>query len=208
MAEGLRRPLFTARDAWAGGFYEMLLFYALGSDLDAALGAIWGFPRIVAGPVASRASEPWDQPTVEATAALGERDGVLALPDGAETICATFAYHFDDSDEVHFCLPLGSLSDAWPQVDSFPFGVAEGEVAAWEPALEAVLLELAQHVYERAPFLRGLTDFETIASALQPGLERPGPIPPEHGAGIIDVQQGRLVWHPPTSRRGFEFPDT
>ena len=185
---------------------ETSFFYPSGSDLDAALGAIWVFPRIVAGPVTSRNSEPADQTTVEPNAASGELDGVLALPDGAETICATFSYHWDDGDQVTFSLPLGSLEQVWPNVGSYPFSVTEAQAAAWEPALESVLFELAEHLYDRAPFLRGLTDFESLYVEYQPELERPGPIPPEHGAGIIDVQQGRLVWHPPTSRRSFEFP--
>src|SRR5262245_30197494 len=63
----LRRPLFTAADAWKGGWYEMSLAYPPGSDVDAVLGAIWTFPRIVAGPVASSASEPSDQRAVEPT---------------------------------------------------------------------------------------------------------------------------------------------
>jgi hypothetical protein len=198
----LRRPLFTAPDAWSGGWYETSLFYPPGSDIVAALRAVWAFTRIVAGPVASSRSEPSDQRAVEPTAAPDALYGVFALPDGAQTTCATICGSYE-LDEVIFGLPLGSLSDAWPQVEGFPFGVTEADVETWEPMLEVVLVKLAHHVHDRAPLLRGLTGFE--ASEFWEDLGRPGPIPPEHGAGIIDVDDGRLVWYPPTNRRGFSF---
>ena len=205
MAGGLRRPLFTARDAWAGGFYETWFLYAPGSDLDAALGAIWGFPRIVAGPVASRTSEPADQPTVEATSALDERLACSPCPTAPRRSARRIATG-STQDEVHFCLPLGSLVRR----------VAAGEVVS----LWGRRRRLRRGSRHSRPFSSNspsmfttgavpsrLTDFETMPWALHPDLERPGPIPPEHGAGIIDVQQGRLVWHPPTGRGGFEFPE-
>jgi hypothetical protein len=199
--------IFTAEDAWSGGHYETSFFYPAGSDADAALSALWSFSAL-AGPVGSRKEEPWEQPGVEPTARQGELDGVVTLPGGALAACATFVFGVDDYDEVTFALPLGSLSIAWPEVRGFPFGVTTAEVEAWEPRLESLLFALAQHLHARAPFLRGLTGFEGIEWALDgASLRDPGPVPASHGAGIIDVQDGEVVWHPPTTRGGFVAND-
>jgi hypothetical protein len=131
-------------------------------------------------------------------------DGVASLPGGGRAACATFVFESEDGGEVTFALPLGSLALAWPEVGGFPFGVSSLEVEAWEPRLEKFLLELASHVHARTPFLRALTGFEGIAWAMEGRqLTHPGPVPTSHGAGIIDVKDGELMWHPPTDRGGF-----
>lgn len=221
MAEAPRSPLFTAADAWSGGFYEASFLYPPESDLGAALAAFWSFPAL-AWPVGSRSREPWDQDPVDPAARHRELYGVpgaeleysdalygvVSLPGGRRAACATFAHRFEEGPaEVDFSIPLGSLTLAWPEVESFPFGATEAGVGAWEPRLESLLVALAEHVHSRAPFRRVLTGFEGIGLVLDPALEGPGPIPESHSAGVIDVQEDGLVWYPPTLRGGFTFGD-
>jgi hypothetical protein len=207
MFGGSHAPIFTSQDAWTGGHYETCFLYPAGSPLDPVLSALWSFPAL-SGPVASRMTEPWDQVRVEPTASQGELDGVIALPGGALAACATFAFSGDDYEEVTFALPLGSLSVAWPEVGAFPFGVTTSGVEAWEPRLESLLVALARHLFGEAAFLRGLTGFEGLDWALdQAWLKDLGPLPRDHGAGILNVKDGDLTWHPPTIRGGFVNTD-
>ena len=165
MAEASRSPLFTVADAWSGGFYEASFIYPPESDLGAALAALWSFPAL-AGPVSSRSPEPWDQHPVEPAARYRELCGVVSLPGGGRSACATYAFSFERTAEMEFSIPLGSLALAWPEVESFPFGATSGEVEAWEPRLESLLVALAEHVHKQAPFRRALTGFEGIGRAL------------------------------------------
>ena len=176
------------------------------SDLGAPLAALWSFPAL-AGPVASRSPDPWDQQPLEPAAHHRELCGVVSLPGGGQSACATYAYTHEQAAELEFAIPLGSLSLAWPEVGSFPFGVTLDGVEAWEPRLESLLLALAEHVHERAPFRRALTGFEGVGRALTPELEGPGPIPQTRGAGVIDPQEDGLAWYPPTMRGGFTFDE-
>lgn len=196
--------LFTLPDAWNGGFYETTFFYPAGSVTDPVLSALWSFAAL-AGPVASRSTEPWEQPQLDPTSRVTELDGVVALPGGARAACATFLFRRSeygaDYDEVTFAVPMGSLVHAWPEVGGFPFGVTKTEVEVWEPRFESLLVALARHLFAEAPFLRGLTGFEGMWDE---GLTAPGPIPASHGEGIFDVGGGGLTWHAPTIRGGFE----
>jgi hypothetical protein len=204
MAHPSRGSLFTVDGAWHGGFYELGFFYPPGADLDAALRALWSFPQLT-GPVAYRNQEPWNQTLVEPNALQGELDGVLSLPGGKQTACATWAYEWESRYEVEFGIPLGSLGHAWPDVDSFPIGTNAVDAEAWEPRLERLLLRMAGHLHARVPFSRALTGMEGIDWALDDQLTRPGPVPASHGAGIIDVEGSELIWHPPTIGGGFLF---
>ena len=203
MAEASRSPLFTVADAWSGGFYQASFIYPPESDLGAALAALWSFPALE-GPVSSRSPEPWDQHPIEPAAQRRELCGVVSLPGGGRSACATHAFSFERTAEMEFSIPLGSLSLAWPEIESFPFGATSGEVEAWEPRLESLLVALAEHLHKQAPFRRALTGFEGIG---WDDLADPGPIPQSRGAGIIDVQESGLVWYPPTMRDGFTFND-
>jgi hypothetical protein len=196
--------VITEADAWSGGHYELAMHYPHGAELDDALRAVWSFPAL-AGPVASRDAELQEQPRVQPRADARELVGIVQLPGGGECACATYAYHFDDGalDEVDFDIPLGSLAVAWPEVDAFPFGVDAAEVEVWEQRLESLLVAVALHVFARAPFLRGTTSFEGLG--VDDGDRRPGPVPRERGCGILDVRDASVVWHPPTSRGGFEI---
>jgi hypothetical protein len=109
----------------------------------------------LAGPVASADEEPSDQTPVEpeATAPL-ELYGVLSLPDGGQTPCATFVWRSETGDEVTFAIPIGSLGRSWPEIGGFPFGTTAIKAEAWEPRLEQHLFRLAGHLHARVPFLR------------------------------------------------------
>jgi hypothetical protein len=204
MIEPGEMPIFTAEGAWDGGHYDMSFVYAPRSDVDPALRAVWSFPGLE-GPVASRLCEPWDQPAAAVGADRGELDGLVSLPGGQRSACATFVFRFDELDEVQFSIPVGSLAQAWPEVGAYPFGVTPAQVESWEQRLEELLVALARHVHARAPFLRAWTGFEGIG--WPEDLWSTGSIPSVRAGGLLDVQGDQLVWHPPTVRGGFEFDD-
>jgi hypothetical protein len=189
--------LFTAPDAWKGGYYEMALLFDPRTREAEALGVLWSFPKLD-GPFSSQFVEPSEQ-LIAAIEGDIRLNGALSLPGGARVACASFIYRHDDQIEVDLSISVGSLSSAWPEVGSSPFVSAE-EAAAWEPRLEEALVEVARHVHSRTPFLRGLIDFEGIGFTDE--LSRPGPIPEERKVGIIEVVGADLQWWPPTVRGG------
>lgn len=149
-------PIFTAKDAWTGGHYELALFYASSDGPEAAAAALWAHPALE-GPFPSLSIEPWNQERVEATSGVG----VARLPGGGLCTCGTYVRKDQAVSEFVFYLPVGSLSLAWPEVGEFPFQSAQ-EAETWEPRLENVLFEIAAQVFERAAFVRGLTGFSTV----------------------------------------------
>jgi len=110
--------LFTSRDAWRGGFYELALELGARSDerLAAALCAVWAHPDLE-GPYAHRDREPSEQALV-APALLEEGPhlrGVARLPNGSRVACGTCVIReLDDGpDWLDFYIPMGSLGTAY-----------------------------------------------------------------------------------------------
>jgi hypothetical protein len=192
--------LFTASDAWVGGYHETAFFFDPRTSGTEALRALWSFPKLD-GPFSSQFVEPSEQ-VIAAIEGDERLNGALSLPGGARVACASFVYRGDDNIEIDLAISVGSLSRAWQEVGGFPFAPAEATVA-WEPRLEEALVEVARQVHSRTPFLRGLIGFEQFGFTDE--LRRPGPIPHERSVGIIDVVATGLRWWPPTIRGAFVF---
>lgn len=198
MGEG---RVLTVDGAWDGGFYELCFYYPPGLALHAALAALWSHPALE-GPAAERDRELRGQPVVDVWSLdLDDEIGVLLfgtarLPSGTVVPCLSDALRYSDGEElVSFNLPLGSLYTDWPQIGAYPFGDLD-QLSEWEPQLEVFLVDIARHVFDRAPFERALTGYELDADEplRVPGELAPGP----HDRGVLDVTDGSLRWIPPT----------
>lgn len=203
-------PLFTHTDAWTGGDYDLEIDLGCRSDacLGGALGALWSHPDL-RGPFAHDDVEPAEQAAV-APDGNEVQFGVARVPGGAEVACRCVAVANDEEgDLVVLGLPLGSLSQAWPQVGGYPFlDVDEGPetTQSWQEPLESWLGAIGLHIAQHAPCEAGFVCFEG------PGLfnvdlaswRRSG-IPDERPYGLLWPDDGGTVrWYPATLWGGFE----
>lgn len=189
--------LFTSEDSWTGGYYGASLFYPPHTSAVEPLRALWSFTQLE-GPFSSQFEEPSAQPVVDIEGD-DRLNGVLRLPGDVRVACASFVTLGDGATEIDFSVSIGSLASAWPEVGGFPF-VADDDTATWEPRLLSILVELARHVHERRPFVRGLIGFEGIGFTDE--LRRPGAVPDERGVGFLEVRGAEIHWFPPTVRGG------
>src|SRR5215472_11193664 len=112
--------LFTADEAWTGGFYELALEVGPRSDdrLRAALEALWSHPDLD-GCYLDRGCEPADQPRKQPDLESESLLGVAQLPNCSRVACGSFRLR-EYSDWLDFYLPIGSLWNAWGGNPSWP----------------------------------------------------------------------------------------
>ena len=180
-----RAPIFTAPEAWIGGFYELTFLYPLGFDMSEALAAVWEFPGFVEGPVESRSTEPWKQPSASVVEIVDgyyqPRWGVMELEPGELVACGVMGFELRHTAQVEVGIPHGSLDIARPGVEP------------WGHELEPLFRALGRHLYERAPFRRAQLDHEGHVVD-EADL---GPVPEDRGLGILEPVGGELTWFPP-----------
>jgi hypothetical protein len=176
----------------AGEDYRLALYYRPRRDPDDAFRALWSCP-LLAGPLDERGMRragPFYVPGVDEGPLL---QGLVALAEEVNVGCLSYCVVHEDGLDLVFGIPFAQLARVWPEaLDDGHLGGAR------ERRLEELLLGVADHVHRHAPFQRALTGVEV--GACPEALEPPRPLPSEHGVGVIEVGNGELVWHPPTSR--------
>jgi hypothetical protein len=191
-------PLFTAPDAWAGGFYEIALEIGPRSDdrLRAALAALWAHPDLD-GCYPDRGREPDRQPRVPPACLEGGSHllGVARLPNGTRTACGTCLIREvgDGPDWLGFYLPLGSLGTAYP-AGPFPFGSESDWSGPWRFEVEDWLAELGLCVARSASFRLGLIGFEVSGTRYAADIAAQG-IPDERHIGYLWPSRGSVVYY-------------
>jgi len=190
--------LFTADDAWNGGFYELALEVGLCSDdmLRAALAAVWSHPDLE-GCFADRGREPRDQPrmTPNCLESASHLFGVAHLPNGSRVACGTCLIREADDgpDRLVFYLPMGSLGAVYP-AGPFPFGSERDWPGPWRYELEDWLAEVGLFIARSVPFRLGLIGFEVSGTAYAADIAAQG-IPAERFVGYLWPSGGAVVYH-------------
>lgn len=180
--------LFTADDAWAGGFYELALEVGPRSDdrLGAALSALWGHPDLD-GCYLDRVREPGDQPRIPPNRLEDGSHllGIARLPNGSRVTCGTCLIREvnDGPDWLDFYLPMGSLAAAYP-CGGFPFGTEAECSRPWRFEVEDWLAGIGQWVGRSASFRMGLIGFEVSGQAYAADIAAGG-IPAERSVGYL-----------------------
>jgi hypothetical protein len=190
--------LFTAPDAWLGGFFELAMEVGPRSDerLRTALSALWTYPDLV-GCYDDRGREPADQPRVapdsleSGTHALG----VARLPNGARVTYGTCLIREGDEgpDWLDFYLPMGSLGTAYP-VNWFPFGSETDWPGPWRSEVEDWLAEVGLWVAQSAAFRLGLIGFEVSGLEYADDIATQG-IPAERFVSYLWPSAGSVEYH-------------
>lgn len=193
--------IFTPPDAWSNGFYLLIIDLKERSDdhSRAALEAVQSYP-LLDGWYLEREKEPCEQPRVQnAGGDLGEhRYGVLTLSNGNKVPCGCFVFYTDHApDWLKFYIPLAALDKIYP-TGAFPFGASQG-YTDWEREVDAVLVEIARHIYSQVPFPAGVIGFEPRVDDLEIIYHSSvSGIPPEDlRNGYIWAGENGLEWHPP-----------
>ena len=187
----IRRIGFTQPSAWSGGFYELEL---VDPPLDATLRALDTVPELD-GWFARRDAEPEERDRESATSLLehdGNLYGWLSLHDGTRVPCRLVTCGADPAEFLTLLLPLGGLGGALP-VEAFPFDDMDPH-ESWRRPLESRLRDLAETLFESAPFRLAIIGFE-----IDPGAEAPSTVRADHreNAYLVPSANG-LEWRPRT----------
>jgi uncharacterized RDD family membrane protein YckC len=196
--------IFTKDATWDGGAFELRLIFDPGAaDTSAyelsAWSALWSHPSLE-GCVPDRFPEPGSQTRIAPQIAAQHRGrpwyGVATLPTGMRTGCR--AHLFDSSEpadppEIHFGVPMGALAGAYP-VGAYP--IADGLPLAWRSEVSAWLAEIAQAVYNQAPFRFGMIEHEATLDGVTTTAVRK--VPGMRWEGYLWPDDGLLHWYPPT----------
>lgn len=218
-----RRALFTSRDAWSGGPYELQVELGAGSDQRLVEGAarIFTHPDL-AGPYAARDREPAQQQVASPAALVADGwlslYGVGSLPTGDRVPVTVSAYRAspdflvenardqEGTDWLSLRVPLGSLGQVWPEVGSYPFFGTEEEAHAhkgWQERLEAWFVEIARHLHAGVQVRLAVVGFDIDDVGDVWWSWKHDALPAERWDGILLPDgSGGLAWHPPTRRSG------
>lgn len=196
--------LFTDKDSWTGGFYELAIEVGERSNsrLQAALRTVWEYPALQ-GCWLNRNIEPL--PSLRVSPALSDDgpahfQGIATLPNGRRTACGTCVIRESTDESVRnidwldFYIPMGSLARAYA-VGGFPFGVADS--GSWRQPLDEWLVRLGQHVFTRVPYQLALVGHEVSGETYSDELAAVG-LPSDRWIGYLRPTDGKLEWYPPS----------
>lgn len=192
--------VFTDRENWNGGFYELSLELGDRDDdrLQLALTALWG-AAAVTGCYGSRDREPADQIEIPVTVAsfeeFGHLRGIVRLPLGGSVVCGCFSTRSDDGEDwLTFYLPLGALAALDNRIGGFPFGPgSEPQALVWRASLDTWLAGVADQVFRQVDFRLGLIGFEVDYTN---AAELDGVVPEQRWNGYLLPADGQLRYTP------------
>jgi hypothetical protein len=184
--------LFTAPDAWRGGYVELALELGPPSDdrMGAALAALWAHPTLD-GCYADDDREPWVQPRVAPALAAdwegtGNRlFGVATLPSGRRHVCLSHCIRYEgyedegseDTDSLSLCLPAPPYE--------------------WRAEIEDWLRQVGESVFAAVEFRLGLIGLEVELMVTAEQVRADG-VPDERWFAYLWPEDGRLGWFPAT----------
>jgi len=197
----LPEPIFTAPEAWLGGFYEMAINLEQRSDEHsrAAMAALLSYPKLDAWYL-DRDKEPQDQSRVDASGPVEtHRFGVLTLPNGNKLPCGCYIFHLEyEPDWLEVFIPLGSIDKFYP-TEGFPFNSSVSGYSKWMQEVDLALVGVARHIYAHVPFPSGLIGFELDVDDMEYVYwNSVAGLPPEdQHNGYLWAGKNGLEWHPP-----------
>src|SRR5947208_2014639 len=192
--------LFTNKDTWHGGFYELSMEMGRLSEekLEAALEAIWIFGDLRGCYLRSDIEpqfQPQVAPDIKTLRSHNHLRGIAKLPDGKLTACGTFLLQEEAGDNwLDFYLPMGALTMANDAVGAYPFD-SNGISQTWREPLEIWLAKIGHSVFSKVPFLLGLVGFEVSGEVTADELKVTG-VPAERCMGYLYPIDGKLTWFP------------
>jgi len=196
--------LFTDRDQWAGGLYELDLCYRTSflAPALAGLRALWSHEAVAPGYPRIDVEPDQQNPLDLGTAGLDELQhiyGMCQLKGVTVASCSTLiAYEEEEQVWIYFGFPMASLGRAFP-VGGYPFGDVSGAGPAWRDEVDEWLFVLAEDVHAQAPFDCGLIGHEPIDEWSIADEVSQGRIPViRRELTILVPNPSRLSRYPPT----------
>ena len=202
-------PIFSRRDAWAGGSYDLAI--KLGARDDArvrrALEALWSAVD-VDGCYQHQDLEPEQQPRIGVGALPLDAalHGVAHLGARPPIPCRTVIVQLDDGEDwIYFCLPMGSLARI-VDVGAFPF--ASGGTLSWRPVADEWLCALARRVFGTVPFQLALLGWDGDDFRGGDNVSTAADVPDERWVGFLVADGCELQWFAANRGAPFTFEPT
>src|SRR5260370_17200448 len=154
--------LFSNKDTWHGGFYELALEMGSTTEekLEAGLKAIWGFADLQ-GCYLQADEEPFSQrrvaPHVNMLLSQNHLRGIAKLPHGSQLAFGTYLVQEEGDTWLGLYVAMGALSTRYA-VGAYPFD-SNGFSRTWREPLEEWLSKIGHEVFSKVPFLLGLVGF-------------------------------------------------
>lgn len=182
---------------WNGGYYELSIEMGPTDDgrLERALLALWRETATDGCFVAASYHPAEHAPaplTLASLEAHGHLRGVVRLPNGRQVVCGVVAVRFEnDSDWMHFYLPLGALARTDPAVGGYPF--SDEPSLNWRGPIDDWLAAVASRIYAEVPYRSGVIGMEVgVTDAPDPT----GGISEHRQNGLLVPTRGSVAYYP------------
>ncbi|OWY72159.1 hypothetical protein B7486_04335 [cyanobacterium TDX16] len=194
--------VFTPRDTWHGGYFELAIELGPRSDdrLTAAVEHLWNSSQLKGCWIDSN-REPSEGTRIAKNRSeiiLNEEHlyGIAMLDDGKNVACGCCAVREDGGiDWLVFYLPMGALARAYQNVGEYPFSrVGKRHNDTWVAPIEKWLERLGRFLFEKVDFRLALIGFEVSGSEYADQLEKNG-MPEKRWNCYLWRVVGELVWY-------------
>jgi hypothetical protein len=200
------KKIFTGKDIWAGGLFELMISYPKESpsNLKKLLDCLWGLEPIE-GPYNSKEKEPnkRSKNNVEYPNEYSGtiQYGVITLPSKKKAPFQTYSYTLGEGQYfISIGIPMGALAELklYP-VGSYPFGIEEGH-KDWILELCNFYFSIAKKLFKVRKFDRGIVGFIVVEEEFLESKRYN--IPKEKWVGYLINKDEKLEWHPPNVFKG------
>lgn len=157
--------LFTNKDTWNGGYYELAIEMGERNDerLEVAIQSLWNHSSLE-GCFSKRDIAPSQQnkiiPSLSNLNEHGHLRGLATLPNSEVIPCGmTTVIEVDGPDWLDFYIPMGALEMTLENINGFPFDNSS-ECKIWREPIDEWFTELALLTYMNVNFSLGIIGHE------------------------------------------------
>ena len=210
--------IFTAKDAWAGGHFGLVIDLAPEhlERMASAFVALWDRPSLrcyMDSDVEPSEQEEASPSEAAKTLCFGDeipsierRYGTAVMPNGVTVACLSYGSVYGPGSEEYegwgrmgLDLPMGSLAQAYP-VGAYPF--VDGTPLQWRSEVSEWLREIGDDVFHKVGFARASIGHESGYDL--PEISEKG-VPEERWDGYLIPAGDKLEWYPPNMGAPFEI---
>jgi len=202
----VKSSLFTEKDAWTGGSFELAIEFENVSDekLLQGLRALWSY-SFLEGCYKQNNVEPSNQAQINANIIPLSTDhlyGIATLPNDKQIGCSTVLIREEKgSDWIILGLPMGALGEHY-SVGAYP--INDGNSVEWKREIEAWFINIAEGVFSKASFRLALTGWNAGGDTYAIDVAVQG-IPKQRWHGFLWCEENKLKWYPPTEKYEMEM---
>jgi hypothetical protein len=197
---GINMKLFTQKDAWSGGYYELSIELPDTSNktVEKALTVLWGIPCLD-GCYLDSEIEPENQSRLPTSEYIKSKNlfGIANFPNSKFSCCQSSWMIYEDDNEcwIYLNLPLSSLGNVYP-VGAYPFLENGVSPEIWLKEINGWLESIARSFYNKQKFKVAFIGWEKDDFKIKESIQNG--IPGERWDGILLPVENKLIWYPPT----------